>query len=102
MSDEIPQLPKGSELKLKIDETRPVNDRVDPPFLTLAQMEKLHIIEALKLHKGNKTRAAVSLGVTIKTLYNKLHEYELFDQYKIHGQIVCPVVEEAKRRGSVG
>lgn len=70
---------------------------------TLAEVEKEHIEHALSVHGGNKTRAAKSLGITIKTIYNKLHEYGIFDKYKIHNKdIVCPVVEEAKSRGLLG
>lgn len=45
------------------------------PFKTIKQREKEAITEALSLTSGNKTRAAGLLGVSIKTLYNKLHEY---------------------------
>lgn len=45
--------------------------------LTLAEIEKLTILERLQSFEGNKTKAAASLGVTIKTLYNKLHAYGL-------------------------
>lgn len=50
---------------------------------TIAQMEHDLIVERLELYAGNKTQTAQSLGITIKTLYNKLHEYGLFDQYKV-------------------
>jgi len=45
---------------------------VDMP---LEQVEKNHILRTLQYHQGNKTRTANSLGITIKTLYNKLHKY---------------------------
>lgn len=44
-------------------------------ILTLDELEKLYIVRALQLHDGNKSRAAQALGITSKTLYNKLHEY---------------------------
>ena len=56
------------------------------PLQTIAQMECELIEKALEHFNGNKTRAAESLGVTIKTLYNKLHEYGLFDKYKVNGR----------------
>lgn len=49
---------------------------------TLAQLELELIEERLEHFKGNKTQAALSLGITIKTLYNKLHQFGLFDKYK--------------------
>lgn len=49
--------------------------------MTLNDLEKRYIVRALEKHGGNKTRAAAELGVTIKTVYNKLHQYGLFEQY---------------------
>jgi DNA-binding NtrC family response regulator len=50
-------------------------------YLTLAEVEKLYILNALNVMKGNKTKAAQALGITIKTLYNKLHQYGEFENY---------------------
>jgi DNA-binding NtrC family response regulator len=44
-------------------------------FPTLAELEKLHIFAALDRSKGNRTHAARILDVSIRTLRNKLHEY---------------------------
>jgi transcriptional regulator with GAF, ATPase, and Fis domain len=43
--------------------------------LSLDDVERGHILRALSYHHGNKTKTAQSLGITIKTLYNKLHRY---------------------------
>jgi Nif-specific regulatory protein len=45
--------------------------------MTLHSLEKLHICRTLDHLDGNKTRAAKVLGITVKTLYNKLHSYGL-------------------------
>jgi Nif-specific regulatory protein len=37
----------------------------------------MHICRTLDHLGGNKTRAAKCLGITVKTLYNKLHSYGL-------------------------
>jgi DNA-binding NtrC family response regulator len=44
-------------------------------FLTLAGIEKRHILAALNHCQGNRTHAAKLLDVSIRTLRNKLHEY---------------------------
>ena len=43
--------------------------------MTLDDVEKTHILKTLTFQGGNKTKTAHSLGITIKTLYNKLHRY---------------------------
>jgi DNA-binding NtrC family response regulator len=47
---------------------------VDPP-LTLEEVERRHILHVLSRQKGDKKSAAAILGVSLKTLYNKLHSY---------------------------
>ena len=52
-----------------------------PPIeMTLDELERIHILRCLNHFEGNKTRAAQSLGITIKTLYNKLHRYGILDK----------------------
>jgi transcriptional regulator of acetoin/glycerol metabolism len=48
--------------------------------LSLAEVEKRHIHRVLALNNGNKTRAARSLGIDTKTLYNKLKSYRTSDE----------------------
>jgi transcriptional regulator with PAS, ATPase and Fis domain len=55
--------------------------------ITLHELEKRYIVEALRHFDGNKTQAANALGITIKTLYNKLHEYGEFDNFAIHMKV---------------
>ena len=43
--------------------------------MPLEDVEKNHILRALAYNHGNKTKTAHCLGITIKTLYNKLHRY---------------------------
>ncbi|MBI4665802.1 MAG: sigma-54-dependent Fis family transcriptional regulator [Nitrospinae bacterium] len=47
------------------------------PGVTVAQMEKKLIMKTLESVQGNRTRAAESLGVSIRTLRNKLNEYRM-------------------------
>lgn len=46
------------------------------PGLTVAEAEKRLIVETLNFTQNNKTRAAEMLGISLKTLHNKLKEYE--------------------------
>jgi two-component system response regulator HydG len=54
------------------------------PTITVYELEKRHILKGLNYFEGNKTQAANALGITIKTLYNKLHEYGEFEKYAMH------------------
>ena len=51
-----------------------------PVEMPLEELERIHILRCLSHFEGNKTRAAQSLGITIKTLYNKLHRYGILDK----------------------
>ena len=44
-------------------------------FPPLSEVEKRHILAALEQSKGNRTHAAKVLGISIRTLRNKLNEY---------------------------
>jgi len=50
--------------------------------VTLAELEKRYIDYLLTYHKGHKAKVARILSVSTKTLYNKIHEYGLFEKYK--------------------
>jgi DNA-binding NtrC family response regulator len=43
---------------------------------TLKEIEMDHILRVLAKHNGNKPAAAAELGIVVKTLYNKLNQYE--------------------------
>ncbi|MEP7312290.1 MAG: helix-turn-helix domain-containing protein [Pseudomonadota bacterium] len=42
---------------------------------TIDQMQRALIMATLRHCEGNKTRAAAVLGISLKTLYNRLNEY---------------------------
>jgi two-component system response regulator AtoC len=62
-----------------IDPTQLYLDAPEKPSLpigmTLHEMEKRLILETLDAHHHNKTKTAAILGISVRTLRNKLHEY---------------------------
>ncbi|MCX6112950.1 MAG: hypothetical protein NTY22_06710 [Proteobacteria bacterium] len=42
----------------------------------LSDIEREHILNTLQYFNGNKSKTSTALGVTLKTLYNKLNKYE--------------------------
>ncbi|MBN1696879.1 MAG: sigma-54-dependent Fis family transcriptional regulator [Spirochaetales bacterium] len=50
---------------------------VSSPAGTLQEMEKKAILAALHRWEGNRTKTAIELGITRRTLFNKIREYGL-------------------------
>lgn len=46
-------------------------------MLSLEELEKQHILYVLKEVSGNKDRAIDILGISKKTLYNKIRKYSI-------------------------
>ncbi len=46
-----------------------------PALLSLKELEKQHILETLSLQNNNKSKTAKLLGISLRTLRNKLTEY---------------------------
>ncbi len=47
-----------------------------PAPRTLREIEMDHILRVLDKHGGNKPAAAAELGIVLKTLYNKLNQWQ--------------------------
>jgi DNA-binding NtrC family response regulator len=43
---------------------------------TLEEIEMAHVLRVLEKHRGSKTAAAAELGISLKTMYNKLNRLE--------------------------
>jgi len=63
---DTPQLDKGSALEKSV-----------PVGVALTDIEKTAIVNTLGNNEGNKTKTAQELGISVKTLYNKLNKYEV-------------------------
>lgn len=60
------------------------------PNVTLEQIEREYIERAIDYHNGNKRKAAQALGVTFKTLYNKLDRYSGAFKYSSNWKLRPP------------
>jgi len=72
------------DLKPEIVDVSQDHAAVQPSFagLTLKEIEKRALIETLEAEGGNKAMAARQLGVSEKSIYNKLRRFGLFDDFK--------------------
>ena len=80
MPGDLPDNIVNPELKITTDDY--------DPGIKLHELEKRYILKALSYFEGNKTQAANALGITIKTLYNKIHEYGEFEKWAVHSRPV--------------
>jgi two-component system NtrC family response regulator len=53
---------------------QPARHAIPPLPLTLRELELRAIVEGLRRNGGNKPKTADELGISLKTLYNKLHQ----------------------------
>ena len=69
----------GNGIKIKSDDIlfRPTKIKTPEMPETIEEMEKLLIINALDKQNGNCSSAAIQLGITRQTLYNKIKKYGL-------------------------
>jgi two-component system NtrC family response regulator len=80
--EHLPRHFTDKRLKRDIKATNPVSPVVSLPNntsnpLSLREMEFLAVQEAVQRHHGNKPAAAEELGISLKTLYNKLNQSDL-------------------------
>ncbi len=68
---------RGEGWIMRIVRRRPTFAPEDIP--TLAEVERLHILQTLAMCGYNRTHAAKLLGLSLRCLRLKLHEYELSD-----------------------
>ena len=49
----------------------------------LVDIERKTIIAALSAYKRSKKEAASALGISVSTLYNRMHQFEIFEDYRV-------------------
>ena len=52
-----------------------VGGETPPPGAPISEVERRHILKTLDYFDGDKKKAAETLGISLKTLYNRLNEY---------------------------
>jgi two-component system response regulator HydG len=67
---------KSLPLTIQRQETLVADDASDERPASLFEAEKNMILQTLSETSGNKSEAARRLGITRKTLQNKLHKYD--------------------------
>lgn len=71
-------LAHGSQITasaVRFDPTEQIDHNEFGPGMSLSEVEKKLILQTLELTSQNRTRAAQMLGISIRTLRNKLNEY---------------------------
>jgi DNA-binding NtrC family response regulator len=70
-----------TELPPPLQDTEPLliwsDDSPSLPSTTLAELERLAIVQALQQHHGNRQAAAQALDIGLATLYRKMKTYQL-------------------------
>jgi len=73
--------------------------------MTLDQIEKNIILTALRFFNNSREQTAASLGISVRTIGNKLKLYEEQDAAKVSKQAglatMSPTLEEAQRAASL-
>jgi transcriptional regulator with PAS, ATPase and Fis domain len=70
------QLPPAVKPIVKTADTIVINQPVEES-LSIEELEKELIIKALEKYKGKRKNAAKDLGISERTLYRKIHEYNI-------------------------
>jgi DNA-binding NtrC family response regulator len=81
MADREVEIGCSQAVNLELQEH--LNFRVGTP---LAEVEREMILATLSHQRGNKRKAAEALGVSLKTLYNRLNEYLVQGSGELHDQ----------------
>jgi DNA-binding NtrC family response regulator len=71
-------------IRIPVSESSPLSSMsASDGVITLKDAEKVLICETLNKVDGNKTKAAKILGISVRTLWNKVHEYDMTENESI-------------------
>jgi DNA-binding NtrC family response regulator len=93
-----------TEMRAELLEARPAPELAVlqvPVGTNLADVERWMIFATLQKCGGNKTRAAALLGVSLKTLYNRLNAYRAQGLVMDYAAAANPDVEITDLRGEL-
>lgn len=71
--EHLPHLIRRPEAAVRAPSVAPRVMEEDPTPRTLEEIEMSHLLRTLERHGGNKTTASAELGISLKTMYNKLN-----------------------------
>jgi len=77
IEDLSPEYREPSAPRAKPEETDPAQAPSDGEALTMGEIERRAILQALERTGGNRTQAAEMLGIGLRTLQRKLKEYRI-------------------------
>jgi len=63
------------DIPMEVRESSKKNHSLENNPEKLEDIERRHILKSLDYFNGNKSKSATALGITLKTLYNKLNKY---------------------------
>lgn len=75
--DESPPESEAALSRLVENSLPPIEQTPTGGSFTLAEIERRHILATLAAHNGHRLRTAEALGISIRTLRNKLNEYKM-------------------------
>ena len=75
LADDLPESSSAASRLQFAADSDSVWDPRQPKTLREVEMDVIHRV--LDKHQGDKPRAASELGIALKTLYNKLNQYEV-------------------------
>ncbi|MBI5199596.1 MAG: sigma-54-dependent Fis family transcriptional regulator [Nitrospirae bacterium] len=76
-SDTITLEDLPNKISLRKSEESATKDRIDLSGLTLSELERRAVLNALETEKWNQTKAAIRLGITRRQLRTKMIKYKL-------------------------